>query len=59
MSNLRLGTRGSQLAMYQARTVAARIAEAGGPSCEIVVIRTTGDRVQNAPLSEIGANGCS
>ncbi|MDE3154143.1 MAG: hydroxymethylbilane synthase [Acidobacteriota bacterium] len=40
--------------MYQARTVAARIAEAGGPSATIVVIRTTGDRVQDAPLSEIG-----
>jgi len=54
VSDLRLGTRGSQLAMYQARTVAARLAAAGGPSCTIVVIRTTGDRVQDAPLSAIG-----
>ena len=51
---LRLGTRGSQLALWQARTVAARIAHAGGPACEIVVIKTSGDRLQEAPLSEIG-----
>src|SRR5712692_3744801 len=51
---LRLGTRGSQLALWQARTCAARIEEAGGPSCRIVVIKTSGDRLQQAPLSEIG-----
>ena len=31
--HLRIGTRGSQLALWQARTVAARIAAAGGPAC--------------------------
>jgi len=51
---LRLGTRGSQLALWQANTVAARIAAAGGPSCRIVVIKTSGDRLQEAPLSEVG-----
>lgn len=51
---LRLGSRGSQLALWQANTVARRIAEAGGPPCRIVVIRTSGDRLQEAPLSEIG-----
>jgi len=53
-TTLRLGTRGSQLALWQANTVAARIAAAGGPPCEIVVIRTSGDRLQEAPLSEVG-----
>src|SRR5262245_61034100 len=53
-SELRLGTRGSQLALWQATTVAARIAEAGGPPCRIVVIKTSGDRLQDAPLSQIG-----
>src|SRR3954471_2148569 len=53
-TTLRIGTRGSQLALWQANTVAARLVEAGGPPCEIVVIRTTGDRRQDAPLSEIG-----
>jgi len=51
---LRLGTRGSQLALWQANTVAARVAEAGGPHCRIVVIKTSGDRLQEAPLSEVG-----
>jgi hydroxymethylbilane synthase len=51
---IRLGTRGSDLALWQARAVAARIAAAGGPTCEIVVVRTSGDRLQEAPLSESG-----
>src|SRR5882762_8122039 len=53
-TELRLGTRGSQLALWQANTVAARIAAAGGPPCRIVVIKTSGDQLQEAPLSEIG-----
>jgi len=51
---LRIGTRGSQLALWQANTVKRRIEEAGGPACRIVVIRTSGDRLQEAPLSEVG-----
>src|SRR2546428_3296015 len=51
---LRLGTRGSQLALWQAHAVAARIAERGGPGCRIVIIKTTGDRLQEAPLAEVG-----
>ena len=54
MRELRLGTRGSQLALWQARAVAARIAETGGPSCRIDIIKTSGDRLQEAPLSEVG-----
>jgi hydroxymethylbilane synthase len=54
---LRLGTRGSQLALWQANTVAARIAAAGGPVCRIVVIKTDGDRLQERPLSEMGGKG--
>jgi hydroxymethylbilane synthase len=51
---LRLGTRGSQLALWQATTVAKSIAAHGGPPCSIVVIKTSGDRLQEAPLSEVG-----
>jgi len=51
---IRLGTRGSQLALYQAHAVARLLAEAGGPQCEIVIIKTSGDRLQEAPLSEAG-----
>jgi hydroxymethylbilane synthase len=51
---LRIGTRGSQLALWQANTVAARLAAAGAPPCRIVVIKTTGDQLQERPLSEAG-----
>jgi hydroxymethylbilane synthase len=57
---IRIGTRGSQLALWQARTVAALLegTSAGGGAeavtCEIVVIKTSGDKLQEAPLSEAG-----
>jgi hydroxymethylbilane synthase len=51
---LKLGTRGSQLALFQARAVAALMLERTGVSCEIVVIKTSGDRLADATLSEIG-----
>jgi hydroxymethylbilane synthase len=51
---LRLGTRGSQLALWQANTTATLLRKAGGPPCDIVVIRTSGDRLQEVPLSEVG-----
>jgi len=49
----RIGTRGSALALWQARTVASRL-DARGIAAEIVVIKTGGDRLQEAPLSEMG-----
>src|SRR5687767_12199895 len=54
MAPLRLGTRGSELALFQARTVAALLERHSGTSCEIVVIRTSGDRLAEATLSQIG-----
>lgn len=54
MSALRIGTRGSQLALVQAREVAARLQAHAGITTGIVVIRTSGDRLAEAPLSEIG-----
>ena len=51
---LRIGTRGSQLALWQANTVAARLAAAGAPPCRIVIIKTSGDQLQDRPLSEAG-----
>jgi hydroxymethylbilane synthase len=50
---LRLGTRGSQLALWQARTVAALL-ESRGAAVEIVTIKTSGDRLQDRPLTEAG-----
>ena len=52
-SVLRIGTRGSQLALWQARTVAARL-ESAGVDVELVIIKTSGDRLQTAPISEVG-----
>jgi hydroxymethylbilane synthase len=53
-SELRIGTRGSQLALWQAHTVQARLAAAGALPTRIIVIKTSGDRLQDAPLSEVG-----
>jgi hydroxymethylbilane synthase len=54
VNTLRLGSRGSPLALFQARLVAERLHSAAGLAVEIVVIKTSGDRLQEAPLSEIG-----
>ena len=57
MQGLRLGTRGSALALAQARKVASAIEAAQRwPEgwVEIVTITTTGDKVQDRPLAEIG-----
>jgi len=51
---LRIGTRGSQLALWQANAVAARLAAAGAPPTRIIPITTTGDQLQDRPLSEVG-----
>lgn len=51
---LRLGTRGSDLALWQSRHVAARIAALeGAPEVELVVIRTAGDNIADVPLSQV------
>jgi len=59
---LRLGTRGSDLALAQAHEVRRRLAEVHADlqdeaAVEIVVIKTTGDKVQDRTLAEIGGKG--
>lgn len=54
MTKLRIGTRGSPLALRQARAVGSAIAGTGGPECEIVRITTTGDRLVQAALADVG-----
>jgi hydroxymethylbilane synthase len=57
MVKFRLGTRGSPLALVQAELVRAALAAAHGwhsDAIALVPIRTTGDRVQDRPLAEIG-----
>jgi hydroxymethylbilane synthase len=57
---LKIGTRGSPLALAQAHETRARLSQAFDleESCfEIIVIKTTGDRVLDRPLKEIGGKG--
>ncbi|TPL15887.1 hydroxymethylbilane synthase [Mesorhizobium sp. B2-2-4] len=57
---LKIGTRGSPLALAQAQETQARLMAAHGlpqEAFEIVVISTTGDRIQDRPLSEAGGKG--
>lgn len=53
MDTLKLGTRGSQLALFQAHSVATLL-QSRDVRCEIVVITTSADRFADAALSEIG-----
>jgi hydroxymethylbilane synthase len=60
MPKLKIGTRGSPLALYQANETRDRLMAAHGyrpEDIEIVVITTTGDRVRDRPLAEIGGKG--
>jgi hydroxymethylbilane synthase len=57
---LRIGSRGSPLALVQAREVLSRLSAAcGAPAeqIEIKVIRTSGDAIQDRPLAEAGGKG--
>ena len=55
---LRIGTRGSPLAVIQAETVGGRLL-AAHPGLEIdyLVVRTSGDRIQDRPLADVGGKG--
>ena len=54
MTNLRIGTRGSPLALWQAQHVAEAITRVGGPPVELVTIQTSGDRLSDTNLSTVG-----
>ena len=59
-SSLRIGSRGSPLALTQARMVREALAAAHGfdpERIEIQAIRTSGDRIQDRPLAEVGGKG--
>ena len=60
-AKLRIGTRGSPLALAQAEEVRSRLFTAHPNLSEtdvmIVVIATTGDRIQSKPLREFGGKG--
>ncbi len=58
MTPVRIGTRGSKLALWQAQHVADRLRPLAGPRpVELVLIETEGDRVRDRALSQIGGDG--
>jgi hydroxymethylbilane synthase len=55
---LKIGTRGSQLALYQANWVRDQLLQThSGLKVTLVKIKTTGDKIQDAPLAKIGGKG--
>lgn len=56
-TTLRLGTRGSKLALWQAHHIRDRLLALGVGSVELVIIKTTGDRIQDVALSQVGGKG--
>lgn len=54
--NLRIGSRGSQLALWQAHHIAGLLRGAGH-TVEIEVIKTTGDRLQEVTFAQVGSKG--
>ncbi|MGH6672195.1 MAG: hydroxymethylbilane synthase [Xanthobacteraceae bacterium] len=59
-ATMRIGSRGSPLALVQAHEVRRRLGEACGlaaDAIEIKIIRTTGDAIQDQPLAEAGGKG--
>jgi len=54
---LRIGSRGSVLAMWQANAVRGRLERMVGVETEIVTIKTSGDRFQQANVAQIGLKG--
>ncbi|MBN8733521.1 MAG: hydroxymethylbilane synthase [Acidobacteria bacterium] len=56
MTHIRIGSRGSQLALWQSRWVAGEL-EKRGFATTITVIKTTGDKITGVPLSQVGTKG--
>ncbi len=54
--NLRIGSRGSQLALWQANHIAALL-RTEGHAVEIEIIKTTGDRLQEVTFAQVGSKG--
>jgi hydroxymethylbilane synthase len=57
VTRLRIATRGSPLALAQSGGIARRIEEALGVETELVLVRTSGDRIENVSLAKLGGKG--
>jgi hydroxymethylbilane synthase len=56
MARLRIGSRGSQLALWQANYISGRLRDQGH-IVEIEIIKTTGDKITDVALSKVGTKG--
>jgi len=56
MARLRIGSRGSQLALWQANHIAALL-RGRGHDVSIEVIKTTGDKITDVALAKVGTKG--
>jgi hydroxymethylbilane synthase len=54
---LRIGTRGSALALWQARSISEALRAIAGVRSELVIVKTSGDKFQQTSFSEIGTKG--
>jgi len=54
---LRIGSRGSILARWQAEFIRKQLFQVAGVEAEIVIIKTSGDKMRQAPLTQIGGKG--
>jgi len=54
---LRIGSRGSILARWQAEFVRKQLFQVSGVEAEVIIIKTAGDKMQQAPLTQIGGKG--
>ena len=56
MATLRIGSRGSQLALWQSNHIAAML-RANGHDVTLEIIRTTGDKITDVALAKVGTKG--
>jgi hydroxymethylbilane synthase len=56
MAHLRIGSRGSQLALWQAHHISALLREQGH-TVDLTIIKTTGDKIQDVALAKVGTKG--
>ena len=57
MKPLRIGTRGSALALWQAKSIAEALRQNCGVETELVIIKTSGDKFQQTSFSQMGTKG--
>jgi hydroxymethylbilane synthase len=56
-TRLVIGTRGSKLALWQSEYIKGRVEEITGLPVELMVIKTTGDKILDVPLAKVGGKG--